>query len=415
MERYKYFKIKVIKDWEGEDWDVYDERQSLSDLMIYRGWPYSLTPKDGIGGQFSYILTPEIAIFIKSHSITEVMQQLGLSNSIVAKFRRTLGIQNNFIYRNDQWLLEHQNELLYDSLDTLKGKYGLNRNQVYQHKMWLAELIKIPTRRKIRTTESVLSQEQWFIDNRSKMQHMTVNEIREAYNVSPYLATKTFNRLRQELGELSYSEEFNKNKQVKYQWLLEHQEELLNSGKSVADLAVQFQKTEGQILRSRAKLRKILNVPKVKDQNETWLLENKEILLDPQLSIEQLSLKFNLRPNQIYRKKGQLGKLLNIPHHKDVVQVWRLDNQEILLSLHLSIPEIAKALDRKENYIVKNRMILRKHLGITVKDQKKAWVLDHYQDIKNLSIEKLQQKYNIGHSVAQYYKKLLITLKQKDN
>lgn len=128
MGKYKIFKIKIIKDWESEDWDVYNERTSLSGLMVYKGWPYSLTPRDGIGGQFSYILTAEIVEFLKTHSITESELQLGLSNSIVAKFRWTIGIQNKFIYRNDQWLIEHQDELLHDSLETLKTKYGLKRS-----------------------------------------------------------------------------------------------------------------------------------------------------------------------------------------------------------------------------------------------------------------------------------------------
>lgn len=90
MGKYKYFKIKTIKDEDGEDWDVYEEQKSSAGIMIYQGWPYALTPRDGIGGAFSFILTPEIAEFIKIHSITETMQQLGLSNGIVAKFRRRL-------------------------------------------------------------------------------------------------------------------------------------------------------------------------------------------------------------------------------------------------------------------------------------------------------------------------------------
>lgn len=42
--KYKLYPIKTIKDWENEDWDVYEERKSISGIMIYRGWPYSLTP-----------------------------------------------------------------------------------------------------------------------------------------------------------------------------------------------------------------------------------------------------------------------------------------------------------------------------------------------------------------------------------
>ncbi|KAF1024370.1 MAG: hypothetical protein GAK29_02602 [Acinetobacter bereziniae] len=409
--KYKLYPIKTIKDWENEDWDVYEERKSISGIMIYRGWPYALTPRDGIGGVFSHILSPEIAEFLKVHSITESEQQLGLNNGIVAKFRRRLGIQNKFIYRNDQWILEHKDELLYDSHQTLKAKYGLNRNQVYQHKEWLAELIDIPKSKKMRKTSADDQQEQWFQKHKAQMTEMDVEEIALKFNVSPFIATKTYNRIRQELGELTFSAQFQQNKQDKYQWLLDHQDELLNSGKTVAELAKQFQKTNGQILRAKARLREILKTPKVQDQNREWLLENQDILLHLKLSKEETAKRLNIEPSQVYRKRGELKKLLNIPHHNDLVQVWRLENQEVLLSLHLSIPEIARILDRNENYIVKNRLILRNFLNISPKDQRKMWVLEHQNDLENLTFNELEEKYNLGKRKIQRYRKLLIELK----
>ncbi|MCU4315618.1 hypothetical protein KTH46_11360 [Acinetobacter bereziniae] len=409
--KYKLYPIKTIKDWENEDWDVYEERKSLSGIMIYRGWPYALTPRDGIGGVFSHILSPEIAEFLKVHSITESEQQLGLNNGIVAKFRRRLGIQNKFIYRNDQWLLAHKDELLYDSLETLKAKYGLKRTQVYKHKKWLAELIEIPIRKKMRKTSTDELQEQWFQKHKAQMSEMEVDEIALKFNVSHFIATKTYNRIRQELGELTFSAQFQQNKQDKYQWLLAYQEELLNSGKTVAELAEQFQKTNGQILRAKARLREILKIQKVQDQNREWLLANQDILFHLKLSKEETAKRLNIEPSQVYRKRGQLKKLLNIPHHNDLVQAWRLENQEVLLSLHLSISEIAKILNQKEGYIVRNREILRKILNISFKDQIKAWVLEHQNDLENLTMDELQEKYGIGQHRVQSYRKLLIELK----
>ena len=415
MGKYKYFKIKTIKDEDGEDWDVYEEQKSSSGIIVYKGWLYSLTPRDGIGGQFSYILTPEIAQFIKIHLITEAMQQLGLSNSIVAKFRRKLDLQNKFIYRNDQWLLEHQDKLLHESLETLKSKYGLNRNQVYRHKVWLAELIDIPSRKKMRKQESDVVKEQWFIENKSKMINMSMNEIASEYDVSIFIAKKVYNRIQEELGNLSFSEKFQQSKQDQLQWLTENQDVLLDKEKSIAELAVQFQKTEGQIRRARAKLREILKTPKVKDQNQAWLLENKELLQDSTLSKEEIAQKLGIEPKQVYRKRGELKKLLKLPHHNDVVQAWRLENQKILLDLHLTIPEIAEILDRSEKYIVKNRIILRRSLGITKQDQIKVWIQEHQHDLETLSIEKFQEKYSIGRHVVKSYKKRLIELKQNKN
>ena len=415
MSKYKYFKIKIIKDEDGEDWSVYEEHKSSSGIIVYKGWPYSLTPRDGIGGQFSYILTPEVAQFIKIHSITEAMQQLGLSNSIVAKFRRKLGIQNKFIYRDDQWLLDHQNELLHDSLETLKTKFGLKRTQVYQHKKWLNDLLQLTPRKKLRKSKADDLQEQWFIENKSQMMNLSVLEIAEAFNVSLFIAKKAYNRIRQELGESTFSEQFQCNKQNKFQWLLDHQEELLNQDKSIAELAEQFQKTKGQILRAKAKLREILKIPKVKDQNQTWLFANQKTLLDSKLSKEEIAKKLDIEPNQVYRKRGELKKLLNLPHHNDQVLAWRIQNQETLLSLHLTIPEIAKTLNRSEKYIITNRMILRRFLNISVIDQKREWVRQHQHDLETLSIEKIQEKYNIGRYVVQGYRKLLIELQQNGN
>ena len=415
MSKYKYFKIKIIKDEDGEDWSVYEEHKSSSGIIVYKGWPYSLTPRDGIGGQFSYILTPEVAQFIKIHSITEAMQQLGLSNSIVAKFRRKLGIQNKFIYRDDQWLLDHQNELLHDSLETLKTKFGLKRTQVYQHKKWLNDLLQLTPRKKLRKSKAEDLQEQWFIENKSQMMNLSALEIAEAYNVSLFIAKKAYNRICEERGELNFSEKFQQRKQDKIQWLIDHQEELLDKGKSIAELAEHFQKTSGQILRARAKLREILKVQKVKDQNQTWLLANQEILLNSKLSKDETVKKLNIESKQVYRKRGELKKLLNLPHHNDVIQTWRLDNQEILLSLHLPISEIAKILDRSEKYIVTNRMILRRFLNFSKDDQKRAWAIEHQSDLEQLSIEEIRQKHSIGKHTIQRYRKLLIELKHNEN
>lgn len=381
--------------------------------MIYKGWPYSLTPRDGIGGQFSVILTPEIADFLKVHPITVAEKQLGLSNSLIAKFRRILGIQNKFIYRNNQWLLEHQDELLHDSLETLQTKYGLNRNQVYQHRKWLAELIEVPLRKKLRKNQLEYLQEQWFLKNKSKMINLSAPEIAVTYDISLFLAKKAYDRIRQERRELSFSEEFQHNKQRKAQWLLDHQDALLNSGKTVAELAEQFDKTTGQILRAKARLRQILKIPKVKEQNHAWLLKYKETLFNPNLSNDEIAQILNMNKLQVIRKKGQLKKLLELPNHNDQIQAWRLHNQEILLSLHLPISEIARILDRKEDYIIKNRLILRKFLNIPLKDQKRDWVLKHQNDLEQLSVKEFQEKYKLTYSKVQSYKKLLNELKQK--
>lgn len=416
MGKYKHFKIKTVKDWEGEYWDVYEERKTHVGIMVYRGWPYGLSAKDeGVGPGFSVILTPEVADFVKEYKVFEAANKLELSLSMVGKFRRLLGIQRNFIYRNDRWLLAHQDELLYDSLDTLKAKYGLTRPQVYQHKIWLAELVDIPVRKRLRKKQAEVIQEQWFQANKQQLNGLTVQEIVEKFDVSVFIAKKFYNRIRQALDEFSFSEKFQNDKQEKRQWLLDHQEELLNSGKTVAVLADQFQKMPGEILRAKARLREILDIPKIKAQKEAWFALHQEDLLNPELSNADLVKKLGLSLEQIFRKKDELRQRLGRPKHKDQVQAWRLENQEILLDLHLSVTEIAKKLKRSEKYIIKNRMILRKFLNITIEDQKRAWVKQHQQDLEQLSIAKIQEKYQLGRYVVQGYRRLLFEMTQNEN
>jgi hypothetical protein len=415
MGKYKYFKIKTVKDWEGEYWDAYEERKTHTGIIVYRGWPYGFTAKDeGVSPSFSVILTPEMADFVKEYKVFEVAKQLELSLSMVGKFRRLLGIQRNFIYRNNSWILAHQDELLYDSLETLKAKYGLTRPQVYQHKIWLAELVDIPVRKRLRKKQAEVIQEQWFQANKQQLNGLTVQEIVEKFDVSVFIAKKFYNRIRQELDEFSFSEKFQNDKQAKRQWLLDHQEELLNSGKTVAVLADQFQKMPGEILRAKARLREMLEIPKIKAQKEAWFALHQEDLLNPELSNEDLVKKLGLSLEQIFRKKDELRQRLGLAKHKDRVQAWRLENQEILLDLHLSLTEIAKRLKRSEKYIIKNRMVLRKFLNISIEDQKRAWVKQHQQDLEQLSIPKIQEKYQLGRYVVQGYRRLLVTMTQNE-
>ncbi|WP_312050166.1 hypothetical protein [Acinetobacter courvalinii] len=415
MGKYKYFKIKTIQDWEGEYWDVYVEEKTETNIMIYRGWPAGITPKDGgVSPVFSIILSPEIAVFLKAHKIPEVNQKLGLSLSIIGKFKRMLNIQHHVVQRNDQWILEHQAELLEDSFKALNVKYGLNRNQVYQHRKWLAELIEVPFRKKLRKSETTLLQEMWYQENKEKFENLTVQELVEKFGISLFVARKLYNKVRKERGGQTLSEQFHNDKQQKRQWLLDHQQELLRSDKTILDLAQQFDKTSGEILRARMSLRKILDIPKVKTQKEVWLESHQKDLLNPELSNDQLVTRLGISREQIFRKKTELRQRLGLPKRNDQIQRWRLENQTILLDLNLSIAEIAQRLNRSEKYIIRNRMILRRFLNIKVKDQKIEWVKQHQQDLEQLSIQEIQEKYQLGRYTAQSYKKLLMGMKQKE-
>lgn len=175
---------------------------------------------------------------------------------------------------------------------------------MYQHKKWLAELIDIPTKKIMRKSPADDLQEQWYQKHKADMTQMSMIDISSQFNISPYLAKKAYNRIQEELGDLSFSEKFQQSKKDYLQWLTENQAVLLDKGKSIAELAVQFKKTEGQIRRARAKLREILKIPKVKDQNQTWLLANQEILLNPKLSKEEAAIRLAIESSQVYKKEA---------------------------------------------------------------------------------------------------------------
>lgn len=410
MAKYKHYKFKEVIDWQGEAWDVYEEYKSPSGIMIYRGWPYGLTPRDGIGGIFSYIYTPEISEFIKTHSIKESEQQLAVSLAQVAKFRRLLGITQKRFYRDDAWLLEHQEEILHDSLSTLEQKFGLTKARVYLQRKWLAELISFPTRKTLRKSRADEEKEIWYQEHKSTLKSLSVIEIAERYQISEYRAKKLYNRIRQEQDEPSTSEQVQQRKQTKQQWLLEHQKVLLDPTLSVDDIAQALDRTRGQVLRARAKLRTLSQTPKVTEQRQAWLLDHQDDLLNRELSLNVLAERWKMTPSRVSAKRSELRVLLNLPSYIDELQQWRLENQDILLSMDLSIREIATHLNRSETSVVKDRAILRKSLKLSQKALKDAWLLERQNDFSKMTMNDLQQKYQLEKRAIKRYQQRLAEL-----
>lgn len=55
-------------------------------------------------------------------------------------------------------------------------------------------------------------QEQWYQKHKADMKQMSVIDISSQFNISPYLAKKAYNRIQEELGDLSFSEKFQQSK-----------------------------------------------------------------------------------------------------------------------------------------------------------------------------------------------------------
>lgn len=411
MSKYKHFKIKTIKDWENEDWDVYEEYKTRSGLILYRGWRYEIESRFGAGG-ISYILTSEIAEFIQQYSRLEAVNLLGISAHSVGKFRRLLGIQKQIFTRDDVWLIEHQNEILYDSLNTLKEKYGFTGNQVYKRRKWLSELIEIPKEsKKLRKIPADDLLEKNFQEHKEAILDMNIKEIMATFNVRKYIAIKYYNRARQELDELSFSEQIQKDKNEKNQWILQHRRELLESNLTGDELALKFKMPVHQIYAIQTKLREVFQVPTILEEKAQWLLDHQSDLLESSLSNKELGFKLNMRPEQIASKRIQLKKKLNLTQRIESLHVWRKEHQDTILSMQLSIPEIAEKLNRSEEYIERTRMEMRRNLNISVLDQKREWVRQHQHDVETLTIAKMREKYQLGRYTVQTYRKLLIELK----
>lgn len=162
MGKYKVFKIKTIKDWEGEDWDVYQEYSTKVGITVYKGWLYGVTPKNGGASAFSYILTDEISEYITQHSIVNIIKNLGFSEYVVRKFRKAIGFSlPHPISFSFEWMLEHQDEIIYDSFEVLSQKYGLTSAQ---SAAYTTRLVQHGIVRRHHQRETVLEREKnrWF-------------------------------------------------------------------------------------------------------------------------------------------------------------------------------------------------------------------------------------------------------------
>lgn len=60
----------------------------------------------------------------------------------------------------------------------------------------MSELIDIPKNKKMRKTSADDLQEQWFQKHKAQMTEMDIEEITLKFNVSSFIATKTYNRIR---------------------------------------------------------------------------------------------------------------------------------------------------------------------------------------------------------------------------
>jgi hypothetical protein len=167
----KLHPIKVIKDWQGEDWDVYEEYKTGIGQIIYKGRAYSTTR-----GSYACILTSELADFIRKKSRQEVMQQLNFSGIKVSRLRKELNIQRGKSSLNHQWAIQHKDELLGDGFEDLYQQYGLSKEQVGSYARYLRCYAKVQKPHPQR-----IENKRWLLANRDVItnSNMTMQQIAE--------------------------------------------------------------------------------------------------------------------------------------------------------------------------------------------------------------------------------------------
>lgn len=301
VKRYKNDPIKIIKDWQGEDWNVYEERNTQAGVIIYKGWMYERVAKS----QYIYILTSDLAEFLKKHDRAQSMKLLGLSVKIVTKFRRELGLQKKYDYTLStlrDWMLEHQYELFNQSFQMLNEKYGLTQTEVTKYCTFLRKKgvqrsnklrknkIGYANRRIVENNKEALAQCENIFEVQSLLNKKNHRAARYVHNqVCIELGIPTLNDLRlQHLNE-------------KKEWRLEHKEIILNKQYSIKEIAIQLNKTKREILTARSYLKELFGVKK-RVPILNWVKEHQQDLKT--LSIKELCEKFNLTMGAaIYRRK----------------------------------------------------------------------------------------------------------------
>ncbi|WP_336950970.1 hypothetical protein [Acinetobacter sp. AS167] len=299
--RYKIYPIKTIKDWQGEDWDVYEERNTQAGIMIYKGWMYEQIAKS----QYVYILTNDLAEFLKKHDQAKSMKLLGLSVKIITRFRRALGLQKKYDYTLStlrDWMFEHQDELFTQSFQMLKEKYGLTQTEVTKYCTFLRKegvqrsnklrknKIGYANRKIVQNNKDALAKSENIFEVQSLLNKKNLKAARRAHNlVCKELGIPTLNDIRvQRLNE-------------KKEWRLEHKEIILSTQYSIKEIAIRLNKTEQEILTSRSYLKELLGEKK-RVSLLNWVREHQQELNT--LSIKELCEKFNLTVGAVmYRRK----------------------------------------------------------------------------------------------------------------
>lgn len=408
----------TVQDVHGEYWDVYEEHKisKTSDFRVLKGFPYGHNPQNSYYKSPIYILAPDLVPYLRGHAISESSKILGISKSVIINMRKEAGLTKPRFKVDLQWVLDNKEEILSAPFSILNRKYGFSRIQVLK----LVELINTHAyskqNEKPRLTiyeyeqQQILQQLQGY-----DFTGLSVDEIQEKTQKSRYIAQKIYDKIAKENNKPSFSEEYHQQKAKQQKWMIKNKDKILAKDKTIESIAKQLNKTSMQIVRMRALLRKQLNIVETKKTMDEWALENQDILFSD-LSIDEIAQKVNLSPKKTIEYRSRLRRLLNMPKCNDIIHEWRINNKSLLLSDELSMDEIAKKIGKTKQYVAKQRLILRREFNIDVKQQHRQWLLDHQNELLNISPNILSKKYNLHPETIKNRRKKLekILLEQKE-
>ncbi|MFW1955158.1 hypothetical protein ACG91D_06135 [Acinetobacter guillouiae] len=303
--KYNLLPIKTIKDWEGEDWDVYEEKRLLNGLTLFRGRMH-----ERVYGHNAIILTQELAEFIKqNHSIKlpVLAKQLGFSKDVLIRFRKRLDIQKKVPKPDYEWVIAHQDEILYATHHVLFEKYQLDTGRVSRYTRYLIEKVGITPIRK-RDKRKVLAEidEKILTHQELILSCNKIDDLVEAMDICIPVAARIHKQMCKEQNLSTTAERLKQKRAEKKQWLLENQHALLSNELPVKDVAQKFNLTKHQLMSARAQLKKLLNISK-RPLAIDWVKSHQYELMH--LNNEELLHKYQLSRKQIYFRRSLLRDL----------------------------------------------------------------------------------------------------------
>lgn len=305
--KYKSYPIKTIKDWEGEDWSIFEEYQTKVGIPLYKGRIYG-----EVYGHYAVILTSEIAEYIQQNNRlkrADLANQLNISKDIINRFRNTLGIQRKLHIPDYEWVYAHQDELFSESFETLFEKYGLSKKQVQGYVVHLKKCKGITRTQKRRVLQTVVDREKMFLEHKDEIIHCnTIVELADKFDVHISIARDIHLRMCKENQLPITGVQQTQRRQERKQWFMDNQDLLLNASQTDKVLALQLNMTLSQLNKAKAYVRKQLGiVVETKAPDYDWVRQHQYELEN--LERKQIQALFQITKGQVDYRRNLLKKL----------------------------------------------------------------------------------------------------------